>query len=362
MEAVKKVIAFTGGGSSGHVTPTFPIIRKAQEAKWDVVYFGSTDLEQELLARKSIKFIRIPAGKLSRFFTLRNALTPIRVIGGIFLAFVHLSKINPCVVFSKGGFVSVPVVIAAWLQKIPVIAHESDFSPGLANKLALPFVKVLCTTFKETAIPQRFKKKVVVTGSPIREEILEGNAERAKAEFKLNGAKETILIFGGSLGARKINEVVFESIGSLVQQFNVVHVCGKGNMRPALSERFPEYVQREYVHNFGDLLHAADFVVSRAGLNSILELVTLRKPHLLIPLSREASRGDQIENATYFQGLGCSQCLPEEELDGPRFIKAFETLRDRRHELVAQMMKFSSGGSDDAIWDVVVTHAGGCRV
>ena len=312
-------ILFTGGGTAGHVTPNIALIASVQKLGWQVNYVGSRKgIEAEMIQPLGIAFHGIASGKLRRYFSWENFIDPFRVVWGVLQSLGLCLRLKPDIVFSKGGFVSVPVVVAAWLLRIPVISHESDVTPGLANRLTYPFCRKICVTFQETAgyLP---RQKVLVTGTPVRESLLTGDAARGRAALGLDPDRPVLLVFGGSLGAGAINRQVRKVLDRLLQRFQVVHVTGAGHMDVSIEKS--GYVQREFISDaFGDVLAAATVVVSRAGANSLYELLCLRKPHLLIPLTAAASRGDQIENARTFSERGYSRVIYEESMDDELFL------------------------------------------
>jgi len=321
-----KHLLCTGGGSAGHVIPAMPVMDAARRSGVRVSFVGSrSGLEQRLLTGQDVDYYGIASGKLRRYLSVQNLLDAFRVAAGVWQAFRLLGRLRPDVVFSKGGFVSLPVVLAARLRRLPVVVHESDLSPGLANRLALPFVQTLCVTFAETRAP-RFRGRQVTTGTPLRPALLAGQAQRGR-DLVGAGERPVLLITGGSLGADAVNRAVLGALDDLLETFVVVHVCGPGK----LSDRqAPGYHAFEYVDDeWPDLLAAADLVVSRAGANSLFELLALGKPNLLIPLSARVSRGDQLENAEYARARGYSRVLAEEDLDAGRLLAAvLETHRD----------------------------------
>jgi UDP-N-acetylglucosamine--N-acetylmuramyl-(pentapeptide) pyrophosphoryl-undecaprenol N-acetylglucosamine transferase len=329
-----KHLVCTGGGSAGHVIPALPVMARARQSGARVSFIGSrSGLEARLLADADVAYYGIASGKLRRYLSLQNLMDVFRVVAGVWQAFRLLGRLQPDVVFSKGGFVSFPVVLAAWLRGVPVVAHESDLSPGLANRLALPFVKTLCVTFAETRAP-RFRGRQITTGTPLRPDLLAGDAQRGRGLVDA-GARPVLLIFGGSLGADALNRAVLDALDALLESFVVVHVCGPGKRG---QRQAPGYHAFEFVDaDWGDLLAAADVVVSRAGANTLFELLALGKPNLLIPLSPRVSRGDQVENAAYAQQKGYSRVLAEEDLDAAALVAAVEdTYRDAaelRHAL-----------------------------
>lgn len=330
-------LLFTGGGTAGHVTPNVALIEAAQAKGWSVGYVGSRDsIEEEIIGRMDIPFHAVSSGKLRRYFSWENFIDPFRIMWGLVQAIGICRVEKPDVVFSKGGFVSVPVVVAAWCCRIPVIIHESDVTPGLANRIAYPFCRKICVTFDETAkrLPRH---KVLVSGTPVRNTLREGLPERGLAALGFSGDKPVLLAFGGSLGAKVINDQLSTAAGELAHFFDIVHIVGEGN----LTGDRDGYVQREYLHEeFGDVLAASSVVVSRAGANSIYELLISRKPHLLIPLSRAASRGDQLVNAETFERLGYSKVLYEEELGNERFVRAVKELYEHKDAMVHKLEGF----------------------
>ncbi|VYU55326.1 undecaprenyldiphospho-muramoylpentapeptide beta-N-acetylglucosaminyltransferase [Clostridium paraputrificum] len=333
----KYKIIMTGGGTAGHVTPNLALIPSLKEAGFEIKYIGSKDgIEKEIIESKGIPYYGISSGKLRRYFDIKNFTDPFKVFKGILEAKKILTNEKPNIVFSKGGFVAVPVVIAASIKKIPVVAHESDITPGLANKLSAPFCDKLCVTFRESL---SFVKdnKGVLTGSPIRSEILSGSKLQGKQICGFKDEKEILFIMGGSLGSKVINDVIRENLDEILTKFNVIHICGKGNLDSKL-QNYIGYKQFEFVsEELPHLMKAADYIVSRAGANSIFEFLALKKPTLLIPLSRKASRGDQILNANSFKKEGYSLVLEEEEITKESFLSHLGELRTRKRELISKM-------------------------
>jgi UDP-N-acetylglucosamine--N-acetylmuramyl-(pentapeptide) pyrophosphoryl-undecaprenol N-acetylglucosamine transferase len=305
-------VLVTGGGSGGHVIPAIPVMEALRAQGDQVSFVGTTSgYEERLLEGVDVGYHGISSGKLRRYFSFENLKDVFKVLLGIVQAFFLVRRLRPDVIFSKGGFVAFPVVFAGWLRKVPVIGHESDFSPGLANRLSRPFVRTLCTSFPETRIPG-FSGRVAHTGSPLRPEFLAADADRGRARFGLSTDRPVLVVIGGSLGARKLNEVVRAAVVPLTKRYAVVHICGPGNAE-GLDQ--PGYCAVEFVsEGLADLLLAADIVISRAGANSLFELLTLGKLCLLVPLSAAASRGDQIENARYAESRGYSLVIDESAL------------------------------------------------
>lgn len=333
----KYKIIMTGGGTAGHVTPNLALVPSLQEEGFEIKYIGSKDgIEKEIITSNNIPYYGISSGKLRRYFDIKNFTDPFKVIKGIHEARKILSKEKPDVIFSKGGFVTVPVVIAASMKKIPVIAHESDITPGLANKLASPFCDKLCVTFRESL---QFVKnnKGVLTGSPIRKEILSGSKAKGKEICGFKNDKDIILIMGGSLGSKVINDNIRKNIDNILKDNNIIHICGKGNIDESL-KKLDGYKQFEYVSDeLKHLMQSADYIISRAGANSIFEFLALKKPTLLIPLSKNASRGDQILNANSFKKEGFSLVMQEEELQEKGILEGIKMLKESKQNLVKNM-------------------------
>ncbi len=345
-----KKIVLTGGGTAGHVTPNIALLPRLSEASYDISYIGSyRGMEKELIEAEHIPYYGISSGKLRRYLDLKNLSDPFQVLKGLAQSIRLLRRLKPDIVFSKGGFVSVPVVLAARFCKIPVIIHESDITPGLANKIAIPAAKRVCCNFPET-LQYLPKEKAVLTGSPIRQELLSGNPEYARACCHFNSAKPVLLIIGGSSGSKVINDAVRAQLTVLLQEFQIIHLCGKGNLDNTLIQT-PGYIQFEYVsQQLKDMFALADIVISRAGANAICELLALHKPNILIPLSAAASRGDQILNAKSFEKQGFSYVIEEENLTGSTLLSAVHTVFDQRANYRAAMAK---SGQMDSIQTIL---------
>lgn len=320
-----KTIVLTGGGTAGHVTPNIALIPILQKEGWNIQYIGSKNgIEKELIEKENIPYYGISSGKLRRYASLENLKDPFKVVKGLFDAYSLLKKIKPKVVFSKGGFVTVPVVLAAKLLGIPVIIHESDITPGLANKIASKGAKVICVNFPETL--KYVGDKGVMTGTPIREELFKGSAEQGRKLCGFTDHKPVLLMMGGSLGSVKINQCLREALSELTNNFNVVHICGKNNVDEDLKGT-QGYYQFEYVSDeLPHLFAMADMMLSRAGANALAEIVALKIPNLLIPLSQNASRGDQILNADSMKKQGYSLVLEEEALTKDSLINNIQEL------------------------------------
>lgn len=350
-----KKIVLTGGGTAGHVTPNIALLPYLKEAGYEIEYIGSyTGIEKELIEKEGITYHGISSGKLRRYIDIKNISDPFRVIKGISQAKKLMRTLRPDVVFSKGGFVSVPVVLAAKSYKIPVVIHESDLTPGLANKIAFTGASKVCCNFPET-IQYLPEGKAVLTGSPIRKELLSGNKENALKETGLDGTKPIILILGGSLGSVCINNAVRAILPTLLEKYDVIHMCGKGHLDESLNET-KGYVQYEYIGEIlADVLAAADLVISRAGANSICEFLSLAKPNLLIPLSKAASRGDQILNANSFEKQGYSLVIEEESLTNETLLAGINSLDENREKYIAAMTSGDIKDSCKAVMDVITS-------
>lgn len=331
-------IVFTGGGTAGHVTPNLALIEALQARNWTIDYIGSNDgIEKKMITAISIPYHAILCGKLRRYFSWKNVIDPIKMLIGIMQAYCLLRKIKPNIVFSKGGFVAFPVVVGAWFNGTPVIAHESDLSPGLANRLSYPFVNKICVTFAAGKNYFKHQDKVIVTGTPIREALLAGDKAKGLDLCGFATNKPCLLILGGSQGSNHINQCIRQTLTQLSPRFQVIHLCGKGNLDGNFMG-IEGYYQCEYAQD--DLAHlfaAADHVISRAGANSLYEILALEKPHILIPLSKKASRGDQIQNAQFFKKQGISIVIEEEALNSDTLLSALDCLIEQQETIIAKI-------------------------
>lgn len=345
-----KRIILTGGGTAGHVTPNIALIPKLKELGFDIQYIGSYQgIEKELIEPFGIPYHGISSGKLRRYFSVQNFTDPFRVLKGLGEARKLIRDLQPDIIFSKGGFVSVPVVMAGKQNKVPVIIHESDMTPGLANKLALPSATKVCCNFPET-MENLPKDKAVLTGSPIRQELLSGNKIAAMDLCGFSADKPVILVIGGSLGAVAVNNAVRNALPELLESFQIVHLCGKGKVDESLVGT-KGYTQFEYIKNeLRDIFALSDIVISRAGANAICELLALRKPNILIPLSANASRGDQILNARSFERQGFSIVLEEEEVTKETLLEAVNKLYNNRNTYMEAMR---NSGQQDSINTII---------
>lgn len=345
-----KKIVLTGGGTAGHVTPNIALLPALREAGYEITYMGSYDgIEKKLIGDFEIPYVGISTGKFRRYLDPKNFTDPFRVIKGFSEARKFLKNYRPDVVFSKGGFVSVPVVRAAASLGIPCIIHESDMTPGLANKLCIPVAKKICCNFPETLklLPE---DKAVLTGSPIRAELSQGNKLAGLDMCGFSANKPVVMVIGGSLGAANVNKAVREALPKLLEDFQVVHLCGKDKMDNLLLNT-PGYKQFEYIKaELKDLFAMADVVISRAGANAICELLALKKPNILIPLPAASSRGDQLLNAQSFESQGFSIVINEDDLTDRLLV-------DKVHELYFNRQNYhdamSRSGQMDSIKSIM---------
>ena len=346
-----KKIVMTGGGTAGHVTPNIALMPVLKDAGYDIEYIGSYNgIEKNLIESLGVKYHGIASGKLRRYFDIKNFSDPFRVIKGYGQAISLMRKIKPDVVFSKGGFVSVPVVLAAKFCHVPAVIHESDITPGLANKIAIKGAKKVCCNFPET-LKYLPVEKAVLTGSPIRKELFNGNPQNALKLCNFpNHDKPVLLIIGGSLGSKIVNEAVRKILPELLDDFYVIHLCGKGNLDNSLTGTIG-YAQFEYANEeLTDMFALADIAISRAGANSICELLALHKPNILIPLSAAASRGDQVLNAKSFKKQGFSYVIEEENLTESTLLDAVKDVYSNRSKYINAM---SQSGQMDSIGTIL---------
>lgn len=336
-----KKIVLTGGGTAGHVTPNLALLPHLKQEGFEIFYIGSYEgIEKKLIEDYDIPYYGVATGKFRRYLDPKNFTDPFRVIKGYGEAKKILKEIKPDVVFSKGGFVSVPVVRAAASLKIPCILHESDMTPGLANKLCLSAATKICCNFPET-VETLPRDKAVLTGSPVREELFSGNKIAALEMCGFTANKPVIMVIGGSQGAASVNKVVRDALPMLLEDFQVVHLCGKDKMDNLLLNQ-PGYKQFEYLKSeLKDIFAMADLVISRAGANAICELLTLNKPNILIPLPSSKSRGDQLLNARSFESQGYSMVIDEDDLTEQLLVQKVKELYGSK-ETYMEAMKGSA--------------------
>lgn len=355
---MKKII-LTGGGTAGHVTPNIALLPRLREAGFDINYIGSYNgIEKQLLKEQQIPYYGISSGKLRRYFDFKNFSDPLKVIKGLGQSIRLMRKLMPDIVFSKGGFVSVPVILAAKFCHIPSIIHESDLTPGLANKLAIPNAAKVCCNFPET-LKYLPKDKAVLTGSPIRTELLSGNKENARKLCNFTAEKPVLFIVGGSSGSKFINDTIRGLLPELLKTYQIIHMCGKGNIEESLN-RTAGYKQFEYIGSqLNDIFSLAELVISRAGANSICELLALHKPNILIPLSANASRGDQILNAQSFEKQGFSVVIEEEIITPDKLLNIIHETYKNRDRYIHAMKQSNMINSVDKIVSLIEETAYG---
>ena len=348
-----KKIVLTGGGTAGHVTPNLALLPGLKELGYEIHYIGSKNgIEKELVEKEGLPYYGISSGKLRRYFDVKNFTDPFRVMKGFHEAVKIMKQLRPDVVFSKGGFVAVPVVAAAKRCRIPAVIHESDMTPGLANRLSIPSASRVCCNFPET-LSRLPAEKAVWTGCPIRKELLEGNRGEGLKFAGFSDDKPVLMMMGGSIGSVHINEVLRAILPELLKDFQVLHLCGKGNLDASKNE-LNGYRQLEYVSKeLPDLFAAADIVLSRAGANAISELLALRKPNLLVPLSLAASRGDQILNATSFEHQGYSAVLQEEKMTEETLLSAIRSLYQDREAYRLAMEKSETRDAVNKVLSII---------
>lgn len=352
----KKQIVLTGGGTAGHATPHLALIPRLRQMGYEIHYIGTADgIERQVIAlQQDVTYHSISSGKLRRYFDWKNFTDPFRVIAGFFQALAILGKIRPAVCFSKGGFVAVPVVMACWLRGIPVIAHESDLTPGLANRISAVFAKKVATTFPECA--RALGSKGVLTGTPLRPELFLGDRHRGLRMAGLNGSRPILLMMGGSQGAQSVNKALRQALPQVLQEMDVFHLCGKGNLDASL-QGLTGYYQTEFLSNdLPDAMACADLVLTRAGANALCEFQALKKPMLLIPLPRSASRGDQILNAHSYESRGLARVLYQEDLTSENLVAALMKLLQDAPDLTAALETAPAADGTDAILQLIVEH------
>ena len=344
-----KRIVLTGGGTAGHVTPHMSLIPRLIAAGYELHYIGTErGIEHTLISQiPGVTYHVVQSGKLRRYFSLQNFTDPFRVLHGAFTSVRLMRKLKPDVCFSKGGFVSVPVVIGAWLAHVPTVCHESDITPGLANRISAKFVDRVATTFPECA--KALGSKAEITGTPLRPQLFVGQRQKGLAMAGFTGEKPVLLMTGGSLGAQSVNQCLRACLPSLLPRMDVLHLCGKGNLAPEL-EGLAGYCQLEFLgDDMADALAAADIVLSRAGSNTLSELLALAKPMLLVPYPLSASRGDQIRNAESYARQGLAHVLLQESMTPDTLTAAIGNLLAQKDALRATMEAYPVKDGTDAV-------------
>jgi len=349
-----KKIAFTGGGTIGHVAVNLALIPEAQKRDIETIYIGSKNgIEKEMItdSAKDTKYIPISSGKLRRYLSFENLKDVFKVLKGVLDARKVLKKEKPDLVFSKGGFVSVPVIIAAKSLKIPSIVHESDVTPGLANKISMKFANKMYTTFEETLkyVP---KEKSDYIGAIIREDLRDGSKEEGYQLTGFNDQLPVLLIMGGSLGSKALNKAIRDNLDYLTKKYQIIHLTGKGHVDQNIKNA--NYVQYEFVSN--ELMHfyaITDTVISRAGANAIYEFATMKLPMLLIPLGLDQSRGDQIDNAKIFEKNGYAKVLQEKDVNQSNLISQLDKLENEREDIIDKMSHFKESYTKETLFNKI---------
>lgn len=350
-------IVLTGGGTAGHVAPHLALLPLLRADGWDIHYAGTENgIERGLMAREAgVTYHVVHSGKLRRYRDLRNLSDPFRVLRGTGEAISLMKLLKPNVLFSKGGYVSVPVVYGAYMRRVPAVLHESDITPGLANRITVPFAKTICTTFPEAAA--LLGEKAVYTGTPLRAALFSGERVRGLRFLGFDENKPVLLMMGGSSGAASVNEALRGALSELLPRFSVAHLCGKGNLDLALSG-ISGYRQLEYVSDeLPDLYACADLMLSRAGANALCEILALKKPALLVPYPIGASRGDQILNAESYEKRGFSRVLRQEDMNPQTLCRELFALWAEREKYTAAMEKEPLHDGTEAVYGIICQTA-----
>ena len=349
---MSKRIVLTGGGTAGHVTPHLSLIPRLKEMGYEIHYIGTNGIEKQMIAKiPGIQYHEVKSGKLRRYFSWQNFIDPFKVVWGALQSVAAIAKIKPDVCFSKGGFVSVPVVIGAWLCRVPTICHESDLTPGLANRICTKFAKKVCTTFAECA--KAIGLKGVHTGTPLRPELFKGSRAAGLALAGFDGSKPVLLMTGGSLGAQSVNKCLREALPELLPHMDVLHLCGKGNLDKELLN-LKGYCQKEFLsEEMSDALAVADIVLSRAGSNTLSELLALQKPMLLVPYPLGASRGDQIQNAKSYAAQGLARVLMQEDMTAQTMTDGLLSLLKEKDVLLKALAEYPVKDGTDAVLKLI---------
>jgi len=356
-------IVFTGGGTAGHVFPALAVLEELAP-RWPgrVVWIGSTcGIERDLLKGRGIPYYGIPTGKLRRYFSLANFLDLFRVVAGFFASLAILRKERPRLVFSKGGYVTVPPLAAARLLRIPSFTHESDLNPGLATRINARSSERVLVSFAESAgyLRPALRAKVLHTGNPVRGSLLAGDPAVGRSLVGCPPERALLLVLGGSLGSAFLNDAVARGLAELTAACFVVHQMGRSHYRPATHPAYHAvaFLEEELPH----LLAASDLVLCRAGANTLWELAALGKPAVLVPLSGQASRGDQIENARHFAGCGAALVVPEQEAGGGRLTgQVLSLLADpaRLADMGRRARELGRPGAAARVAELVLERAG----
>lgn len=341
-------IVLTGGGTGGHVIPNISLLPLLRGLYDEIYYIGTNGIEKEIVGKeKDVKFYEFTAFKFNRSKKLKNITLPFNLLSSVCKVKKILKEIKPDVVFSKGGYVALPVCIASFTLHIPIVSHESDLSIGLANKLIYKLSTVFCTTFKQTSDNL---KKAVYTGAPIRESLLRGDKEKGYKLTGFDGTRPIILVTGGSTGASDLNEIIYKSLPIITKKYDIIHLTGKNKSK---NISFNHYKQMEYCHEIEHLFKIADIVISRAGSGAIYELLSLKKCMILVPLPKGNSRGDQVENAKYFEKMGYAKVLFQENITPEILNETIDSIYKNRDKYTTTMSQFSLGEKFDGAKNIV---------
>lgn len=345
-----KTIVLCGGGTAGHIMPNIALLPYLKKHFDKIYYIGTNGMEKDIVKQTGIEFFEIDTPKFNRKISFKTLAIPFKLLKSIKKTKKLLKKLNPSVIFSKGGYVSIPVAISAKKLKIPVVSHESDLTFGLANKIIYRYCNVMCTAFSQTA---QGKKKCVVTGIPIRDEIKMGNGKKILDMFEHNQTLPTVLFVGGSLGAKPINDIVIKSLDELTKKYNVIHIVGKSGQET----KSKNYLSVKFVNNIQDYFDACDVCVSRSGANAIFELMTILKPMLLIPLPKGTSRGDQVENAKLLKKQGLAHILLQEDCTTTNLIKSIDEVLNDKENLTKKLGKLTTTNANENVLNIILKLA-----
>lgn len=350
-----KHVVLTGGGTLGHVMPNLVLIDRFQKLGWKITYIGSKNGPERAAIQKiaGVQYVAIPTGKLRRYFSWQNFLDVFKVFFGVVKSFFVLLRLRPNITFSKGGFVALPVVLGSWLSRVPVVIHESDMTPGLTTKLSKKFARKICVAFKDT---EKYfpSTKVVYTGLPVRDIVYNASAQRGLEVSRFAGKRPIILVFGGSLGAQFLNNIIRDNVKNKnLKDFDIINICGKNNLNEEMNA-CPNYLQFEgLADDFLHIMACADVVVSRGGATSLFELMAMKKPHVIIPLSKKASRGDQIDNAKYFHKLGVSEYVFEEDCTWDLLFQKIQERLENKAQFLAKVEELDFDGATQNVMNIL---------
>lgn len=347
-------IILTGGGTAGHIIPNIALLSRLKTKFDKIVYIGSENgMEKDLIKNYPfVSYIPITTVKLVRKFTLKNLKIPFLLLKGIKQANKIIKELKPAIIFSKGGFVSVPVVLAGKKNKVPIVSHESDFSLGLANKITKNKVNCICTTFPQTA---DMLKNGVYVGSPVRDELFKVNKNAVKTKLNIHTIKPILTIIGGSAGSKIFNDIIWKNIDKLLEKFFIIHITGKNKLNKNISKN--DYIQIEYTNNIEEIYAITDFAITRGGSNVIWELAALCIPMIIIPLSKKISRGDQIQNALYFEKMGYALTLFEEELNIENLLIKLDKLKAKENIFKSNLKKLDASKGLDKIFNLICNYS-----